>query len=188
MNFLNKSSLFLNKILVWIAGTFLTSMILLTCANIAPRVIRAVFRSLFTQTGFEVFERIANGLPAGVPGTFELMGFFGAIVTAFALGDTQNKRGHIAVNVLINTFPKKLQKVLNVVNNTICMLFFGIATWQLFIKATILQNSGEVSETLRIIYYPFTYSVAFGCAVLSLVFLTDLMKSLFGIRGVKTKF
>jgi len=183
MTFLNKISVFLNKILVWIAGIFLTSMILLTCANIVPRVIRALFRTLSNQMGFEVFERIAKDLPSGVPGTFELMGFFGAIVAAFALGDTQNKRGHIAVNVLVNRFPKKIRRVLNGINNTICMLFFGIATWQIFVKATVIRNTGEVSETLRIIYYPFTYSVALGCAVLSLGFLTELVQSLFGMRN-----
>ncbi len=157
MILLNKISVFLNKILIWIGGIFLVSMILLTCANI-------VFRATWVP----------------ISGTFELMGFFGAIVTAFALSDTQSKRGHIAVNILINTFPKTIRRGLHVINNAICMLFFGVATWQITIKAMILQNTGEVTETLRIIYYPFTYSVAFGCAVLSLAFFTDIMKSLFG--------
>jgi len=39
------------------------------------------------------------------------------------------------------------------------------------------MNTGEITETLRIIYYPFTYGVALGCAVLSLVLFTDLIKS-----------
>ena len=40
------------------------------------------------------------------------------------------------------------------------------------------MKTGEVTETLRIIYYPFTYVVAFGCLVLALVMLTDLLKNL----------
>ena len=40
------------------------------------------------------------------------------------------------------------------------------------------EATGEVTETLRIIYYPFTYAVALGCFVLALVMLTDLLKSL----------
>ncbi len=137
------------------AGVFLTAMILLTCANI-------FFRSVWVP----------------VRGTFELMGYFGAIVTAFALGYTQMKKGHIAVDVLVNRFSKKIKNVLNVINSTFCMIFFSIAAWQIAIKATTLKNTGEVTETLRIIYYPFTYAVAFGCIILSLVLLTELVKSI----------
>ena len=160
MILLKRINLFLNNILIWIGGIFLISMILLTCANIMLRTFWVPIR-----------------------GTFELMGFFGAIIMAFALGDTQNKRGHIAVTILINTLPVGVKKVLKVINNTICMLFFGMATWQIFLKATILKNTGEVSETLRIIYYPFTYSVALGCAVLSLEFLVDILQTLSAKEG-----
>ena len=136
------------------------SMILLTCANI-------LFRATWVP----------------IRGTFELMGFFGAIVTAFALGATQQKRRHIAVDVLVNRFPKKTRQIVTVINNLLCMSFFGIATWQIVKKATILRNAGEVTETLRIIYYPFIYGVALGCAVLTLIFFTDLMQLLFGKRN-----
>jgi len=47
------------------------------------------------------------------------------------------------------------------------------------VKADILMQAGEVTETLRIIYYPFTYAVALGCLILALTFLTDLLKMLF---------
>lgn len=155
MKILNAISLLLNRLLITIGGIFLIGMILLTCANI-----------LFRLTWFPI------------RGTFELMGFFGAIVTAFALGSTQNKRGHIAVDVLVKTFSPKARKIVSIINNTLCTSFFLIATWQIAKKATILWNTGEVTETLRIIYYPFAYAVAFGCAVLSLVFLTDMLKVL----------
>jgi len=154
MEILDRISRFLNRLLIWIGGFFLLGMIVLTCANILFRL---------------------AGMP--IKGTFELMGFFGAVVTAFALGYTQTRRNHISVVVLINTFSKNTPKVIDVLNQTICFLFFGIAAWQVAIKATTLMNTGEVTETLRIIYYPFTYGVASGCAVLSLVLFVDLIKS-----------
>lgn len=66
------------------------------------------------------------------------------------------------------------------INSLLCMGFFGIATWQIVKKATILLRTGEVTETLRIIYYPFTYAVALGCAVLSLTFFVEFLNTLFG--------
>ena len=64
------------------------------------------------------------------------------------------------------------------VNNIICTVFFAIVSWQVAKYATILLKTGEVTETLRIIYYPFTYGVALGCAMLALVFLTHFLKTL----------
>ena len=156
MQFLDKISRFLNMVLVLIGGVFLVGMIILTCGNIFSRLVWKP-----------------------IPGTFELMGYSGAIVTAFALGYTQMKRGHIAVDVLVDKFPSGVRTALNVLNSLVCLAFFVIASWQIAVKATTLMNTGEVTETLRIIYYPFTYAVAAGCAALSLVLLIDLLKSVF---------
>lgn len=76
MELLEKISVFLSRSLSWIGGVFLVGMIVLTCGNIVFRLVWVPIR-----------------------GTFELMGYFGAIVTAFALGYTQMKRGHIAVEI-----------------------------------------------------------------------------------------
>jgi len=152
---LEKISGFLNKILTLLGGLFLVGMIVLTCANILSRLV---------------------WVP--ITGTFEMMGFFGAIVTAFALGYTQVKRGHIAVDILVNSFSTKTKKVLSIINNTLCCLFFLVAAWQILVKATTLMKTGEVTETLQIIYYPFTYAVALGCLVLSLTLVTEIIRDI----------
>ncbi len=162
MQTLNRINEFLNRLLLWIGGVFLVGMILITCANIFFRIVWVPVR-----------------------GTFELMGFFGAVVAAFSLGYTQKKRGHIAVDVLINTFSARTRRVLSAVNSLVCLLFFGAAAWQLIVKANTLMATGEVTETLRIIYYPFTYAVALGCLVLSLSLLTDFLQCLWGDREGK---
>jgi len=118
-----------------------------------------------------------------IPGTFELMGYFSAVLTAFALGYTQLKRGHIAVDVLVLKFPAKVRNFLNTINYFICMNFFVLVAWQIVKYATTLQQTGELSETLRIIYYPFTYGVALGCFVLALVFLAAFLKSVLGQKA-----
>ncbi len=162
---LYKLTLHINRVLILTAGIFLVAMVVLTCANIFLRMVWIPVR-----------------------GTFELMGFFGAVVTSFALGYTQLHRGHIAVDILVRKFPRGISKILTAVNNCICILFFALLSWQLAEKGNILLHSGEVTETLRIIYYPFTYGTAVGCAFLTFVFLADLIRSLsdapfFGDKG-----
>ena len=157
---LEKISNALNQILLWIAGLFLIAMIAITGANIVSRLF---------------------GLP--IRGTFELMGYFGAVVTAFALGYTQIKRGHIAVDIVVLRFSEKTQRILHTVNHLICMAFFVIVAWQVSKYATTLWETGEVTETLQIVYYPFTYAVALGCLILAVTFFVDILKSVFGDQG-----
>lgn len=159
MAFLESFCKLVNEILAWVAGVFLSAMIILTCANIFLRLIWGPIR-----------------------GTYELMGFFGAVVTAFALGYTQIRKGHISVDILVIGFSEKTQRVLNSINNIICMIFFGMAAVQITKYANILRETGQVTETLLIIYYPFAYGAALGCAALSLVFLTEFLKALFKTR------
>jgi TRAP-type C4-dicarboxylate transport system permease small subunit len=82
------------------------------------------------------------------------------------------------VDVLVNRFSNKAQKITGIINRALCCLFFVTAAWQIAVKATTLWRTGEVTETLRIIYYPFTYAVAVGCAVLALVLAVELFKSI----------
>jgi TRAP-type C4-dicarboxylate transport system permease small subunit len=159
MNAIEKLINGLNRVLIFWGGIFLVLMIALTCANI-------VFR--------------ASWVP--VRGTFELMGYAGAVVAAFALGHTQLKKSHIAVDVLVSRFSPGTKHLLNAVNSFLCMVFFGVAAWQIAKKAATLFSSGEVTETLRIIYYPFTFCAALGCATLALVCFAEVLKTVFPKR------
>lgn len=156
MHTLDRLTRILVKILVFAGGVCLVSMICLTCANIFFRIVWFPIR-----------------------GTFEFMGYFGAIVAAFALAYTEINHGHIAVDVLVNRFSPRTQKFLHVLNSLVCFLFFAVATWHIVKKANVLRLTGEVTETLQIIYYPFTYAVALGFGVLCLVLLTNAAKTLF---------
>lgn len=153
----------LNQILLVIAGVFLVAMVGLTCADILCRLI---------------------WVP--ILGSVELVALFGSVVTAFALGYTQHRRGHIWVDVLVSLFPDGVKRILNIINSLLCMSFFALVAWRIVVWSGTLLRTGELTETLKIIYYPFSYGTALGCALLSLVFLTEGLKSLvFRKEGAK---
>ncbi len=151
---LEKLNHYLINLLTFIGGVFLVGMIVMTCANIFFRMVWVPVR-----------------------GTFELMGYAGAIVTAFALSYTQMKKTHIAVDILVHTYSARTRKAVHIINCILSSIFFVLAAWQISIKATTLMRTGEVTETLQVIYYPFTYAVAIGCAVLALTLFTELIKA-----------
>lgn len=157
VGYLDRTVRILNGFLMAIAGLFLVAMVILACANVVCR-------------GFNV----------PVKGTFELMGLFGAVVAAFALAATQLQRQHIAVDVLVRSFPRGVRRILSTLNYLIGAALFLLAAWQTGALATNLWKVHELSETLRIAYFPFVYAVSFGCVVIALVLIIELLKILSG--------
>lgn len=150
---LDKIDFLMRKVLVSIGAASLLIILLLTCANIVMRKF---------------------GMP--IQGTFELTGLFGAIVAAAILGYTQKKKENIAVDILVNYFPKSLRKMAAILNDSACAAFSILAAWQIWKIGMRQLSSGEVTETLRIIPYPFVFVTAIGFAALALVFIIDLLK------------
>ena len=154
MNYLEKLNQYLNKILLVLGGIAVLSLMSLATGNVILRVFHMPYR-----------------------GAYEIVSFLGALVIAFALGYTQKRKDHIVVDILTEKFPKKVNRVLDVVNYSVTLVFFSIVTWQILAWGMKIWESGEVSETLKIIYYPFIFSVAMGFGVLSLTILIDLLKT-----------
>lgn len=125
--------------------------------------------------------------PFGHPyiGTYELVGFLGALTFTLPLGYSQITRSHIAVVVLATRYSKRTQRIVNAITHFMSMILFALVAWRTGLWATEIWKTGEKSETLRIIYYPFVYVVAICCGLLALVLLIDFLKSLAPEKGEK---
>lgn len=156
MNILEKITDYINWILLMLGGIAVLALMVLATGNVTMRIFHAPFR-----------------------GTYEIVGFLGAVVIAFALGYTQKRKDHIVVDILTEKFPPSVNRVLDAFNYFITMVFFGVVSWQIFVWGFKILSVGELSETLKIIFYPFVLSVGLGFAVLSLTLLNDLLKTLF---------
>jgi TRAP-type C4-dicarboxylate transport system permease small subunit len=144
----------INEILMKIAGLCFIFMVGITCADI---ILRIIWKPIL--------------------GTVELVMYANAVTVAFALGATQIKKGHIAVDILVNSFSKKTNKIIRFINSFLCGAFFVLVAWQITKYATTLFRTGELSETLRFPYYPYVYATAFGCIALVLVFVSEILKA-----------
>ncbi len=142
-----------------ISGIAVILMMLLTCSDVALRF---------------------GGHP--IPGTYELVGFLGAIVISFALAYTSIERSHIAVEILVQRLPRRFQIALEGIVSLISLIFFGIITWQTHIYAQDLRQSGEVSLTLGMPIHPIVSGMAIGFAFLCLTLLFDVLKSFRRVR------
>lgn len=155
MNALHRFTLALSKSLVILAGLLLVAMMVLACANM---VLRAVWLPL--------------------KGTYELLGFLGALSTALGLAYTQIHKGHIALTILVGIFPRRVERFIDLFGSILSAAFFAVVGWRGFAWATRLMDSGELSETLRFAYYPVVMVMAFGILVLALVLVDDFVQLL----------
>ncbi len=131
--------------------------------------------SALTLTGIAAGNMFLRIIYAPIQGSYELVGFFGAVATGFALGYTQIKKDHIIVTMFTDKFPKKVNKALDGLNYIVNTIFFAIISWETLKWGMKIARSGEVSETLRMIYHPFVYCLAIGFAALAFSLLVDLI-------------
>ncbi|MDA8123010.1 MAG: TRAP transporter small permease [Deltaproteobacteria bacterium] len=159
---LERLSALLRKLLMIIGGAALLALTLLATANVALRIVRVP-----------------------VSGTYEVVSFLGAVVTAGALGYTQKRKDHIVVDILSDKFPAPVKRTLDGANYAVTLVLFTIVSWQTFVYGTRLWRTGELSETIKIAYYPFVFLVSLGFAALALTILLDLLGTIWG-KGDKT--
>jgi TRAP-type C4-dicarboxylate transport system permease small subunit len=100
------------------------------------------------------------------------------VVAAFSLAFAQRQRSHVAVGILLARFPRAVRRAAEAGTSLISCVFFGIAGVETWKWASFLVDTGEVSETLTIIFHPFVYASAFGCMALTFVLAVDTLKTL----------
>lgn len=123
-----------------------------------------------------VFDVILRSFRRPIVGTYELVAFSGAMVVGFAIPLTSWMRGHIYVDFFTAKLSQAARKAFNVVTRCLGIGLFFLIGWNLIKVGLDLQQSGEVSLTLQLPFYPVAYGVAVSCFVQCLVLLADMVK------------
>jgi TRAP-type C4-dicarboxylate transport system permease small subunit len=139
----------LSHYLVVLSSICMVAMMLLIVSNVLMRV-------LFKSPIF---------------GTFEYVGFLTALVISFAVANCGVKNGHVAVDLFIDKFPRKVQRIIDFILGIMSTYFLGLFTWHMIKFGSSLMQSGEVSSTTRTPLHFFVYLVAFGLFLLTVVVL-----------------
>jgi len=140
-----------------VAGVLLVTLVLLSGANVACRLV---------------------GHP--ISASYELSGFFGALLVALALADTQRKRGHVELDLFTRVYTPGARRWVGTFNVFAGAVLMAIVGGQLVNRACVLLRAGEVSETLKLPYPWLMIGVAGGLLLLVASFLTDFAVLAFG--------
>ncbi len=144
-----------NRALGCVAGAGLVAMMV---ATVADMVLRSLGRPL--------------------AGSYEVIGWLAAMCTALALGYTQHHRGHVSIDLFVVRLAARPRALIQGLMTLLGTGLFAVVAWRVFKYAGTLREVGSLSETLRVIVYPWVYVVALGCAGLALALLADFWESL----------
>jgi TRAP-type C4-dicarboxylate transport system permease small subunit len=148
-----------------------------SCVWLAQRlgiVAAAAIFFMMALTSADVFLRFFR-MP--IPGTYEIVSFMGAVAVSFAVAHTSVEKGHVAVDLVVQLFPRRAQAVIESIIAGFGVILFALIAWQSVIYALDCQRSGEVSLTLQMPFYPIIYGVALGAAIECLVLNVDLLNA-----------
>jgi TRAP-type C4-dicarboxylate transport system permease small subunit len=135
-----------------IAGICLMAIVVLTTLNI-----------VFRQTPF---------IPP-ITGAQEGTAFLGALLIALAMPMTQLQKSNISVEMIHSVLSTRAATTLARMNAVISAAVCLLIAWQCAAYAIDFWESGEVSMTLAVPFYPLILIVSASFAMLALIFITD---------------
>jgi len=99
------------------------------------------------------------------------------LALGFALSMSYITNRHVEVEFFMPLMPKLAQRITALFVQSLMLALFSTMTWQLFLYGHDLKMYGEVSSTIRIPLYPFTYAAAVAFIPVCLVALAKWIQT-----------
>lgn len=119
---------------------------------------------------------LLRGFKSAVVGTYELVGFLGAVAIGFSFPRTAFERHHVSVDIVTGRLPRTGRTMINILTRCAGMVLFFLLGWNLIGVGMDYYRTGEVSATLQVPFYPVAYAVGVCCFLQCLVLVSDIVK------------
>jgi TRAP-type C4-dicarboxylate transport system permease small subunit len=134
-----------------IAGVALTLMMFLTVTDVGLRV---------------------GGHP--IVGTYEIVALTLAIVIGFGIPQLSLDGGHVYMEFGLDKMSLRAQTIMKTFTRLLCIGLFIFMGYNLFSVGAEFHASGEVSQTLRLPFFPVAYGVGVCCFLECVVLILEI--------------
>jgi TRAP-type C4-dicarboxylate transport system permease small subunit len=145
----------LSRLMFWIAGLALVSIMCLTVADVILRKLR---------------------MP--IDWTYEVVVLLGAVAIGFSVPQTTFDKGHVCVDFLTEKLSPVWKKTFSIVTRFFGIVIFALFGWRSFPYGTNLWESGQVSANLHLPEYPVAYGIGVCCFIVCMVLFRDLLREI----------
>lgn len=153
VSFFEKTVTGFSSLFNMVASASLVVMMLLSCSDI---FMRYLFNSPIT-------------------GTYDIVGLSGAVLASFAMPYTMLKKGHVAVELLVQSLSRGKQLIIGTFTHLLGISLFLVLIWQAILLSRDMKAAGEVTPTLLLPFYPIVYCMAVCFFGLCLAILVNLL-------------
>ena len=141
--------------------------------NIVGAIVLAMMMFL---VAVDVTLRYTIDLP--VKGSVELVELMMIIVVFLAVAYTASQRGHVAIELVTTRLPQRVQAILDVFTTFLSLVFIILVIWRSTVRGNTMWHDNHVTVVLGIPIFPFLYLIAFGCLLLAVVLIANILDSL----------
>lgn len=130
---------------------------------------------MMTHIAIDVAAKYIFGVP--MAGTITVVSNYYMIIVSFLpLAFAERRNGHISVEVLVEHFPKGLQRGLNVFALLFSAAVFAALTWRSFIEANraFAVGSFEIEHNIKLVTWPARYLLPLGCALMTVTLIAKI--------------
>lgn len=126
-------------------------------------------------TASDVFCRYFLNSP--IPGAMELVEYLMAIVVPFSIAYCALQKSHVAVDLIVDHFPKRLQGICHYFVTLPAIGFILVISWQNYLSIFDTYDSNLTSAVLLIPAYPFIIPIVIGTFVFAAILVVQLFAS-----------
>jgi len=143
--------------------------------------------ALFAMMGLTVIDVVGRyAFNSPILGAFEITSFLVSILVFSFLGYAQSQKAHVTVDILVNTFSQKAQFLVKLFNYAVGLFIMILISWKGFEKAIESMETGDSPMNLSVPIHPFVFFLAFGCSIMCLEFLRDILRTIVKLREKET--
>jgi TRAP-type C4-dicarboxylate transport system permease small subunit len=117
---------------------------------------------------------LSRGIGFPIIGDVELVQFAMVMTIVGSLAYTEHTNSHIAIGIIVDRFPEKVQMVFDIIAQIFVIFFSLIVAYVFIIKLDFVQ----ASTLLRIPFYPFKILLIIGFVSWGIVALKKLMDAI----------
>ena len=147
----------LSKFMAVIAGTTLVFVMLLTVLDVILRYF---------------------GYP--IIGVYDLVALGGGIIIGFSMPLAAERKVHVFMEMALQANSRTAQRVLSLVTRLIVFGISFLVAWNLIRMGLGFRETGEVSLTIKIVYYPIAIGLGVCFFIQMLVILVEILESFSG--------
>jgi len=114
-------------------------------------------------------------------GAFDIVRLSQIVAISFAAACTLIAERHVRVEFFVSRLRKRTQAVIDSIVYILCSGLFILIIWRLAVLGYSFQTTGETTGTIYIPLYFFAYGIAVACIPVCLVYLLNLVKSLYAV-------